>query len=77
MSQRVTELPDSSERLFATATNPNPAGKLCSWLMGRAKVARASRRIPEAIGVGALCNGKLKLFRKVGVKLLQVAPRDN
>ena len=46
-------------------------GKLCSWLLGGAKVARASRGIPVAIGTGALCNSKLKSFQRVAVKLLQ------
>ena len=55
----------------ARKENQNPAGKLCIWLLGGAKVARASRGIPVAIGAGAIHNSKLKSFQKFAVKSLQ------
>ena len=58
-------------------TNPNPAGKLCSWLLGGAKIARTSMGIPVPIGAGvhAKVNKKrLKSRRKVASI---VGPRDN
>ena len=49
--------------------------KLCSWLLGKAKVACTLRGIPVPIGAGALRNSKLKSFRIVAVKSLQLLLR--
>ena len=51
----------------------NPAGKLCSWLLDRAIIARALRGIPLAIGAGTLHNSKLEMCSVSTVKASELA----